>query len=260
MVDKKKLRELSQNLEYNPDNYMKSLRNNLMMYIGQKDITLNDLADKADVSVNTLKTLIYGYSDDCHMSTVIKLAKALSVSVDELIGCGTLAHETCKSLQIMRMLPESFTHFVRWATHYHYDMLNSSKVSIKSVEVMKPKTSDCGNLQMTNNFDVIDISDLNDDIRPKVFMGIRLPNSNYAPHYFENDILFVANDRDARPGENVIVCISNNMWILERRATIRKGVKEVDYYSIRDNRLFAKEEEIQLVMGYIAAIKHTEED
>lgn len=256
MLDKRRLRELSRNLEQNPDNYMNSLRNNLLMYIGQKDITLCDLANKADVSVNTLKTLVYGYSDDCHLSTVVKLARALNISVDELIGSGTLAPQTCETLQIIRMLPESFTHFVRWATHYHYDMLNSNKVSVKSVELMTPKITEHGNLKVSSNFDVIDISDVNPNVRAKIFMGIKIPNSHYAPTYFENDVVFIANDRDARPGENVVVSISDCMWILEKRMEAVGGQLKVSYYSIRDNRLFAKEEEIQLVVGYIAEVKH----
>lgn len=256
MMDKKRLRELSRYLEHNPDDYMKSLRNNLLMYIGQKDITLNDMAVKADVSVNTLKTLVYGYSDDCHLSTVVKLAKALGISVDELIGSGTLSPQTCESLQIMRMLPESFTHFVRWATHYHFDMLNSCKVSYKSVELMIPRISNHGNLKVTSNFDVIDVSDLSSDVRPKVFMGIRIPNSHYAPTYFENDVIFIANDRDARPGENVVVSILDSMWILEKHIDVVEGQLKTSYYSIRDKRKFANEDEIQLIIGYIADVKH----
>lgn len=252
MINKKELRKLSRNLEHQPDNYMKSLKNNLMMYVGQKEITLNELADKADVSVNTLKTLIYGYSDDCHLSTVVKLAKALCVSVDELVGCGTLSPQTCDSLQTVRLLPESFTHFVRWAIHYHFDMLNSAKVTEKSVEVMMAEVSECGNLRMTNNFDVMDISDFSDAIRPKIFLGIRIPNDSYSPFYLENDVIYVANDRNARMDEHVIVCISDNMWILKKKAD--------GYYSIRNNRLFAKEKEIQLLLGYVVNAIHYEEE
>lgn len=260
MIDKRELRKLSRQLKCEPQNYMKSLRENLLMYIGHKGITLTELADKSDISINTLKSLVYGYSDDCHLSTVVSLSKALCVSVDELVGCGSLSPQTCESLQIVRLLPESFTHFVRWAIHYHYDMLNSAKVSEKSVQLMVAETADNGNLKMTNNFDVIDISEFSDDIRPKIFMGIQIPCMNYLPKYMQGDVLFIANDRDARPDEDVVVCISDNMWILRRRIDFVDGKSEVAYYSIRDNRLFARENEIQLVLGYIVKVKRFESE
>ena len=255
MLDTKSLRKLSSKLISEPENYMHSLRHNLDMYISHKDITLAEVSELADIPVNTLKSLMYGDSKDVHISTVIALAKVFNVSVDELIGCGTISPQTTQSLQIVRQLPESFTHFVRWAIHYHYDMQVNQRVSDKSVELMTPETAECGNLRMTNNFDVIDISDQPADVWPKVFMAIRMVNSNYAPLYFENDILLVANDREAKPTEQVIICIGENMWIVRAKHEQENGEWVTNYYSTRDGRLFARAKEVQLVLGYVVKVK-----
>ena len=254
MLSKKELRDISSDLVAEPDDYMHSLRRNLYMYIGKKEITLQEVSELADIPLNTLKSLIYGDSRDCHISTVIKLARVFNVSVDELIGCGTISKQTCESLQVMRKLPESFTHFVRWSIHFHYEKLNSHKVSIKSVELMIPEESEDGNHKMTNNFDVIDVSFLSDDIRPKIFMGIKLITPCYMPHYFEDDILLIANDRDAKTTENVIVTIGDNMWLVKRKKEIVDGKVVINYYSIRDGRRFASESEIDMVIGYVAKV------
>ena len=259
MVNKMELRELSSELISDPDDYMHSLRTNLYMYIGKKNITLQEVSELADIPLNTLKSLIYGSSKDCHISTVIKLARVFSVSVDELIGAGTIPAQTCNSLQTMRKLPESFTHFVRWSIHYHYEKLKSHKVSIKSIELMIPEESPDGNHKMTNNFDVIDVSYLSDEIRPKVFMAIKVLTSCYMPHYFENDIIMIANDRDAKPTENVIITIGDNMWIVKRKKDIVDGKVKVNYYSIRDGRLFVSEDEVDMLIGYIAYVARDEE-
>lgn len=254
MLEITELRKLSSKLVAEPDNYMHSFRKNLDVYIDRKEITLAELAELSDIPLNTLKSLVYGTSTDCHISTAVKLAKALHISVDELIGSGTISPQTCESLQLVRMMPESFTHFVRWAIRYHYDMLTTNKVSIKSVELMLPDVSESGSVIMTNDFDVIDISYVSDDLRLKIFMGIRIPCNNYAPIYFEGDVVFVANDREPRENENVVVAISGILWILKMKREIVDGREVVNYYSIRDGRVFATEGESVFKIGYIVKL------
>lgn len=247
MMNEIKLRALSSNLVSEPDNYMHSFRRNISLYIEQKDITLQEVSEHADISISTLKSLLYGDAKDCTLSTAIKLARVFSVSVDELVGCGTISPQTCNSLQTMRQLPESFTHFVRWCIRFHYDNLKSHNVSKRAIEVMQPDIGGEGNLKMTNQMEFLDISDLGDDIRPKIFMGIRIPSDMYAPIYFEGDILLIANDRVPRQRERVVFSVSNNLWILEKR--VRDGITE--YISIRDGKPRARESDIENILGYI---------
>lgn len=254
MVDGKILRSMSKDLVANPNNYMESFRKNLFMYIDRKDITLADLAEEADIPLSTLRSFLYGTASDCHVSTVVKLARALHVSCDELLGAGTISPQTCESLQLVRLLPESFTHFVRWSIHYHYKMLTEKNVSKRAIEVMNAECCDNGNLRMTNRFSVLDISDISDEIRPKIFMGIRIPCDHYEPIYFQGDILLIANDRNARTNENVVINVNENMWVLKRKEEIVNGKKEVNYYSARDGRKRATEEEVSLVLGYVVKV------
>lgn len=252
MLETKYLRALSSNLISDPDEYMTSFRENVRMYIDQKEITLAEISELADIPESTLKSFVYGASADCHLSTAIKLAKVFSVSVDELVGCGTISPQTCESLQLTRQLPESFTHFVRWAIHYHYEMLRTNRVSEKSVEIMDPEIGDNGNLKMTNNFSVQDISNISDDIRPKIFMGIRIPTDILEPIYMENDILYIANDRKPRFSEPTVVCVRDNMWFLKCKEEIENGVKVVNFYSLRDGAKRASKTDDMMILGYVA--------
>lgn len=252
MLDKKSLRKLSKNLVSDPDDYMTSFRKNLYMYIEQKDIALADIADEADVSISTLRSLLYGDAKDCHVSTIVNLAKALNISCDELLGSGTISPQTCESLQLIRQLPESFTHFVRWAIHYHYKKLTAREVSERAIEVMSPICCDNGNIKMTTNYDVIDISTMRDDIRPKVFMGIRIPCHHYIPDYYPGDILLIANDRSSEHNEHVIVTVGEYMWIVSRREEIENGRKVNNFYSLRDER--KREGDVGIIVGYIAGV------
>lgn len=247
MMNDVDLRALSLELIAKPDDYMHSFRRNISLYIDKKEITLQEVAEKADISLSTLKSLLYGDAKDCTLSTAIRLAKVFNVSVDELVGCGTISPQTCNSLQTMRLLPESFTHFVRWCIKFHYDNLKSHKVEKRAIEVMRPEIGDNGNLKTTNQMEFLDISDLNDDIRPKIFIGIRIPSDMYAPFYFEGDILLIANDRVPKEHERIVFSIANNIWILEK--IVRDG--KVEYVSIRDGKVRAKESDIENIIGYI---------
>ncbi len=253
-MDKKELRKLSQNLVSNPDDYMQSFRKNLFMYVEQKDISLQEIADEADISVSTLRSLLYGDAKDCHVSTIVSLARALNISCDELLGAGTISPQTSESLQLVRLLPESFTFFVRWAIHFHYNKLTSGKVSSRSIEVMKAVCCDNGNLKMTNDFDVIDISNLGDDIRPKIFMGVRIPCEHYVPFYYPGDILLIANDRTVKHSERVLITIGEFMWIVNTKEEIEEGKRVYNYYSLRDERKRAKDDEVGIEIGYIADV------
>lgn len=253
MLDKKHLRKLSKNLVSNPDDYMSSFRKNLFMYVEQKDISLAEIAEAADLSLSTLRSLLYGDAKDCHVSTIVNLAKALNISCDELLGSGTISPQTSESLKMVRQMPESFTHFVRWAIHYHYKKLTSGEVTSRSIEVMSPICCDNGNLKMTNDFDIVDISDVSNDIQPKVFMGVRIPCTHYVPDYYPGDILLIANDRSSMRTENVLVTVGDYMWLVNRRQEFENGKKVDNFYSLRDERR-RPNAEVGIIIGYIAGV------
>ena len=77
------LKKLSMNLCSDKHNYMKSFRKNVDMYISEKDITLREVAEMADMPFDTLKNFLYKDSADCKLSTAVKLARAFNVSIDE---------------------------------------------------------------------------------------------------------------------------------------------------------------------------------
>ena len=62
---------------------MKSFRSNLDKFLQEREITYSNLAEEAGISFSTLKTLMASSGKDCNLSTAIKLAKALGITIDE---------------------------------------------------------------------------------------------------------------------------------------------------------------------------------
>lgn len=252
MINNELLKRLSGNLVASPDDYMSSLRHNLLMYTYDKNITLHDISEDAQISFETLKSLVYGYSRDCKLSTVIALARALHVSVDELVGCGTIDPVVCQSMQICRNMPVSYVRFVRWAIRYHQKMLCENKATDKSINVMLPTVTNEGNIVLSNSFRLMDISNISEIIRPKIFMGVEMPCDNYMPRYGSGDILLIANDRSPMPSETVVIIVGGYMWLANRKIdTTESGDKIAGYYSIRDGQFRVSESNISQLIGYV---------
>ena len=224
------------------------------MYIDRKEITLAEVAELADMPESTLKTFIYNGNKDCHLSTAVKLARVFHISIDELVGAGTISPQTCESLQLVRQLPVSFTHFVRYMIHLHYRKLTEGEVTEKAIEIMTPSVSSQGSLVMTNKFNILDISGLSAEIRNKIFMGVKMVNDVYEPTYFEGDTLLIANDRKPRDGENVLIGLDQNFYVVKAQVEVVNGKNKYFYYSIRDGKLRSSEDRVNIIIGYVVKV------
>lgn len=101
---------------------------------------------------------------------------------------------------------------------------------------------------MTTNYRHIDITDIGEEYRSKVFFGITMPCDNYMPIYSPYDILLVANDREPYCNENSLLRIDGQLRIAKRR--VENGLAK--YYSIRDGKFRINENDVDEVIGYIA--------
>ncbi len=251
MIQNDLLKKLSRNMVADPTNYMSSFRRNLLMYIERKEISLDDIAEDADISRETLKTLAYGKAGDCKLSTAVSLARALKVSVDELVGAGTISPTMCESIQITRNLPDNYVFFVRWIIRYQERMLAQKKVSAKAINVMNPECSKNGNLAMNNNYTLVDISSLESFIRYKTFMGIKIPCEHYMPALSKGDILLLAFDRMPLQDEMVVALTNGYIRIMRHH---EEPNNEITYRSIITGKTIATSNEIEEIIGYVTKV------
>ena len=62
-----------------------SLRNNLKRIIDERGMKIKKVAEYADISVATMNNILNTEGYDTKHTNVVKLAKALNVTVDELV-------------------------------------------------------------------------------------------------------------------------------------------------------------------------------
>lgn len=250
MIDKEKLNKLSKRLTSEDDDFMRNLRRNLELYIAEPDITIKDISEDANISFSTLNSLLYGNAMDCKLSTAIALAKALNVSIDELVGASTVSPITSESLALCRNLPDNALYLIRWYIRHQYSQYKKKPDNKRIVSIMMIKCNHNGSLKLSDLFKDLDITHLSSEIKSKVFFGIAIPCEHYVPTYTPYDILLIANDRQAMPGEHNLVLINNCLFILERK--IKDGIAK--FYSIRDGRYHIDEDDVDEVIGYVAEV------
>ena len=244
MLEKEKLRKISKELSANRVDYMSAFRQNLFMYVDDKDVTLKEISEKADIPFSTLNTFLYGSSRDIKLSTVVRLAHALDVSIDELVGADTINEVSRESISICRNLPDNALYLIRWYIRYIDSLNKKNEPNKRYVSVMKLDCNQNGNLKITTDYKHIEITEIDTECSCKVFFGITMPCDHYMPVYSPYDILLIANDRQPTAHENSLIRVNGCLFIAKK--------KNNEYFSIRDGKFRLKEQEIDEHIGYVA--------
>lgn len=239
--------------EYN----ISKLKYNVFAFMDKQDLTLRELSDKADLSYDTLKTFLYGDSRDCKLSTAIHLSKAFNVTLDELVGADTIDQLTEESLKLSRELPMNALYLVRWFIRHQISIYKDIPQKQKVISVMNTVCLPSGNIKVSNEVESLDISEYASDVRSKVFVGIKIPCDRYMPTYSPYDTILIANDRNAMPQEDIVIINDGNLYIVKKKEVIENGKKVAKYYSIRDGKCRANENEVDEIIGYVAAVHTT---
>lgn len=252
MLNEKKLKEIAKQLTANRNDFMQAFRNNLYLYTDDKEITVQDIVDKSGVPYTTLKTFMYRDTNDAKISNAVKLARALEVSIDELIGAETIPELSRESLRMCRDLPEKDLILVRWFIRYLYDLNKDLEPNNRYVSVMMPFQTNSGDFEITADYEKIEISELDEPLRSKIFMGFHIICGHYMPYYVPGDVIFIANDRPPKFNEHAVVRVGKYLFIIKRE--VENGIAK--YYSIRDGKYRIDEGDVDELIGYIAYVKN----
>lgn len=232
----------------NEEDWMDALRQNIGILRTFYGWSVRVLADKANISENTIQNILKNKTKDCEQSLTIKLAKTFNISVDELIGAGTVKQTGKESMAIYRSLPESDQYLARWFVNYLMNLNCEEENKSLYRSVMDIECFN-GNLKLNSIYHRADISEVPAEIRTKIFFGIKMPCDHYMPVYSPYETLLIANDRLPMHNENCLIRVKKNVYI----AKVKMEGTEMKFHSIRDGKFRLNRDEISEVVGYIAA-------
>lgn len=249
-MNHEKLKKLSLKLVANPSDWMKSFRQNIDMYIAEKDITIRELSEVADINFETLKSFIYGDAKDCKLSTAVKLARALNVSIDELIGAETIEQETRKIIAMSRNLKEHHRKVIRIYAKHQYLLHGENEPNVKYISVLKPICKN-GHLKTTLIDEKFCIKHLAKPTQEKIGMGITIPCDHYEPHFMQGETILLGFDREGENNEMCVISSQGNLYICIKKIQFVNGKKEINYIAITNKKKVFSYDEIDDRFGYV---------
>lgn len=248
MILKEELLEISKNLAENEEDCTSAFRQNLFTYLASPNLTLNQLSEHSNIAYSTLNSFLYGNSNSVKIDNVVKLAKTLDISIDELVGSNTIPQLSRESLRMCREMPENDLNLVRWFIRYLYQLNSKTEPNKRYISVMLPRQTNNGDFEVTADYEKIEISEVKEPLRSKIFMGFHIICDHYMPHYGKGDVIFIANDRPPRYSEHIVVRVGKYLFITKR--LIENDIPKI--YSVRDGKYRIDESEIDEIIGYIA--------
>ena len=241
----------------NSENWMDAFRQNLGLLRTYRGWSVRVLAEKADISENTINKIVQGKTNDCDMSIVVKIAKAFDISVDELIGAGTMSAEIKESISKCRVMPWHFKNSAKIYIKHIYKLWEKSNF-LEDRIVITPECKQ-GHLQTTNITMTVDISHIPQSAIGKVAHGLLIPCDHYEPYFMKGEIILLAVDRDGQDGEMCVISHNGEYYIVRKKMYILNGQKKWKYMSLFTEKEFLREE-IDDKLGYVVGFLNADDE
>lgn len=250
-MENKKIKEIALDLTVDRNDYMSAFRKNIFRFIEEKDITLSDISEAADIPFSTLRTFLYGTTNDCKLSTAVKLAKAFGISIDELVGAGTIEDGTRTTIALARTLKDHHRQVIRLFAKHQYELHGNVPPTSKQISILLPECKN-GHLETTNITEAVNIDHLPSNVRADACLALKIPCDHYEPFYLKGEILVLGAHRLGYDGERCIISKNGKMYICIKKIETIDGVKKTKYISLLTgkNVLFTSDE-IDDRIGYV---------
>ena len=242
----------------NNENYMDAFRYNVGVLRNYYGWSVRMLAEKADLSADTLNGFLKGTSKDCNLVTAIKLARAFNISIDELVGAETIEKETRECIAMSRNLPDYVRYLNKSFIKHQYKLHNEFDKDAKPIPVYTPQCVN-GYLKTTNLIRYVDINHLTNNLKSKICAGIQIPCEHYEPYYMPNEIVLLSADRAGLNQERCVVTYKGNYFFAIKRIDIVDGEKKVKYLSMMGSNLEILPSDIDDKLGYVVGFLNPDE-
>ncbi len=195
------------------------LSERLREVLGDMDMTFAQLSEKADIPLETVRNLYYGRVKDPKVSTILKLSKALDVSVNYLFG-GITENE----IELVANFRKCGTHgkslLMMLAKHEARLSQHEKKTDKHRIPCIVP----IGDVYDGLPFHCSEIVDLYVS-DPKAFLAFELNTNNFSPAYCKGDKVLLEG-RFPRSGERALFTKDDTLYC-------RTFIEESDGYTLK---------------------------
>ena len=209
------------NLQYFKSTLRKQLR--------EKKLTLNALSVQADLSEDTLRSIIYGKSQDIKLSTMIKIADVFGCSIDDMIGRPIYSEEERSMISRMRCLCDRSKRSIQFILDFEEKTNLYKSTQGKDIITVYLPTGNMKDGMFFDSFatEELDISEYPDAIKENTAFALKIITNHFEPIYYPNDILLFSRKHLPEYGD-IIFYLDHNQRIYIRKYT-EKGLEPINY-------------------------------
>lgn len=218
------------------------LEKRLREIIEVKGISKDELAEKCDLSVETIRNIYYGKTPDPKISTVMKISKGLNTTVNCLMGECSHSMEERVLLQYFRGCGNHGKKIIMLLAKYESLMAKEERenASKYSISCLVPY----GGVHQGIEYDKCEVIEVH-TTEKEAYMAIKMPNNDLVPMYCKGDIVLIAN---RFPSNN-----EYGVFFQNRKAFIRQYIEEDNQYRLKclhnydNDMVFKRMDEIEYV-------------
>lgn len=210
------------NLQYFKATLRKQLR--------ERKLTLSALSVQADLSEDTLRSIIYGKSQDIKLSTIIKIADVFECSIDDMIGHPIYTEEERSTISRMRRLCERSKRSVQFILDFEEKTTLCKSMQGKDIIMVYLPTGNMNDGMFFDSFSTeeLDISEYPDLIKENTAFALKVITSHFEPIYYPNDILLFSHKSLPEYGD-ITFYLDHNQRIYIRKYT-EKGLEPINEF------------------------------
>ena len=166
------------------------LSTRLRSLLFERKISINDFAEMCDLPIETVKNVYYGKTTDPKLSTAIKMADALNLSLNCFVG-------KCSNTSAERALLDNYRNcgkhgkaIVELIARYEAGAIKSERERKDRHKI--PCIIPHGDLHNGIVYETCDTIEIETPI-PNAYIGIQMTNNDLSPAFCKNDILLFEN-------------------------------------------------------------------
>lgn len=197
---------------------LQDFRNKLRSHLQERKITLSALSVMADLSEDTLRSVIYGKSQDIRLSTIVKIADVLNFTIDELIDRNFYPKEIQDITNRLCQLPPRSIKSIHFMLDLeeHLVLKNSQHGTMKIPIILPNGNEKDGMFYDTCQFEYMDISEIPQTIQNTIDIGLKITTGNFAPVYFPKDVLLLSTQKMPVLHDIVLYCDQDGRLYLRK--------------------------------------------
>lgn len=209
------------------------LAERLRSHLNSRNISVAEFAEMCDLPVETVKNVYYGKTDDPKISTVLKMADALQLSVNCFIGRCSHSMAERAIIKNYRSCGKHGKAIIELTARYEASAVKAEREGVEKHKI--PCILPRGEIRKGIIYDMCETKEIDISIK-EAFVAIQMTSNDLAPAYCKDDII-IFEDRFPENGEMAAFFKADRVYI-------RRFIEENGMYRLKS--LYPQGEDIVL--------------